>query len=340
VRPRQAVCADAQGAGEHQGTVRHAPAHRRSSTTSSAGFEDLSSARTCGTVTQWRLRQRVPVSAYRSRGAGGKGRSGMATREGRFSSPICRRQHAYAGLVLPSRGIVYKLKVWRLPLGRQQARGQGFVICCRWAKARRFPPSSMPEDEAELVPAAHVMFAHGARWRAPQRAQRLRQCPPDRQIAMKFEGDDEGDRLIASASARGAGRAAGDPGWPAPCASCVTVRVFASRNSTGVRGIALAEADEVNLDVAGRRRQGHPRPTTAMPICASRVPCARPRRRRGGLRRRRRRPTRLRPAPELSPERFKELQGQGRVRAHRRLVGLSASALGLRVSGDRSRGKA
>ena len=65
-------------------------------------------------------------------------------------------------------------------------------------------------------------------------------------IAMKFEGEDAGDRLIGVGVcseeqdvllATRQGRSMRFP--------VSTVRVFASRNSTGVRGIALAEGDEV-----------------------------------------------------------------------------------------------
>jgi DNA gyrase subunit A len=63
---------------------------------------------------------------------------------------------------------------------------------------------------------------------------------------MKFEGEDAGDRLIGVSVcseeqdlllATRLGRSMRFP--------VATVRVFASRNSTGVRGIALAEGDEV-----------------------------------------------------------------------------------------------
>ena len=76
------------------------------------------------TVTHGGYVKRVPVSAYRAQRRGGKGRSGMATREDDFVSSLFIANTHSPVLFFSSRGIVYKLKVWRLPLGAPQARGK------------------------------------------------------------------------------------------------------------------------------------------------------------------------------------------------------------------------
>ena len=103
----------------------------------------------------------------------------------------------------------------------------------------------MPEDEASWS-ALNVMFATA---RGGVRRNELSDFVSVNQsgkIAMKFEGDDAGDRLIGVSVcsedqdvllATRQGRAMRFP--------VATVRVFQSRASTGVRGIALAEGDEV-----------------------------------------------------------------------------------------------
>jgi DNA gyrase subunit A len=103
----------------------------------------------------------------------------------------------------------------------------------------------MPEDESSWS-TLHVMFATA---RGGVRRNELSDFVSVNQtgkIAMKFEGDDAGDRLIGVGVcseeqdvllATRQGRSMRFP--------VATVRVFQSRASTGVRGIALADGDEV-----------------------------------------------------------------------------------------------
>ncbi|MDP2333399.1 MAG: DNA gyrase C-terminal beta-propeller domain-containing protein, partial [Reyranella sp.] len=149
-------------------------------------------------------------------------------------------------LFFSSRGIVYKLKVWRLPLGAPQARGKAFVNLLPLSEGETISAvMPMPEDEASWS-TLHVMFATA---RGGVRRNELSDFVSVNQsgkIAMKFEGEDAGDRLIGVSVcsedqdvllATRQGRSMRFP--------VATVRVFQSRASTGVRGIALAEGDEV-----------------------------------------------------------------------------------------------
>jgi DNA gyrase subunit A len=149
-------------------------------------------------------------------------------------------------LFFSSRGIVYKLKVWRLPSGTPQQRGKAFVNLLPLGEGETISAvMPMPEDEASWS-TLHVMFATA---RGGVRRNELSDFVNVNQtgkIAMKFEGDDAGDRLIGVSVcgeeqdvllATRQGRAMRFP--------VSTVRVFQSRASTGVRGIALAEGDQV-----------------------------------------------------------------------------------------------
>jgi len=198
------------------------------------------------TVTHGGYVKRVPVSAYRAQRRGGKGRAGMATREDDFVSRLFVANTHTPMLFFSSRGIVYKLKVWRLPLGAPQARGKAFVNLLPLGEGETISAvMPMPEDEASWS-TLHVMFATA---RGGVRRNELSDFVNVNQtgkIAMKFEGDDAGDRLIGVSVcseeqdvllATRQGRAMRFP--------VATVRVFQSRASTGVRGIALAEGDEV-----------------------------------------------------------------------------------------------
>ena len=198
------------------------------------------------TVTHGGYVKRVPVSAYRAQRRGGKGRSGMATREDDFVSRLFVANTHTPVLFFSSRGIVYKLKVWRLPLGAPQARGKAFVNLLPLGEGETISAiMPMPEDEQSWAK-LNVMFATA---RGGVRRNELSDFVNVHQtgkIAMKFDGEDAGDRLIGVGVcteehdvllATRQGRAMRFP--------VSTVRVFQSRASTGVRGIALAEGDEV-----------------------------------------------------------------------------------------------
>ena len=198
------------------------------------------------TVTHGGYVKRVPVSAYRAQRRGGKGRSGMATREDDFVSNLFIANTHTPVLFFSSRGIVYKLKVWKLPLGAPQARGKAFVNLLPLGEGETISAvMPMPEDEASWS-TLHVMFATA---RGGVRRNELSDFVSVNQsgkIAMKFEGEDAGDRLIGVSVCTEdqdvllASRQGRSMRFPV-----ATVRVFQSRASTGVRGIALAEGDEV-----------------------------------------------------------------------------------------------
>ena len=198
------------------------------------------------TVTHGGYVKRVPVSAYRAQRRGGKGRSGMATRDDDFVSSLFVANTHTPVLFFSSRGIVYKLKVWRLPLGAPQARGKAFVNLLPLSEGETISAvMPMPEDEATWSK-LHVMFATARGFTRRNELSDFVNVNQSGKIAMKFEGDDAGDRLIGVGVcseeqdvllATRHGRAMRFP--------ASTVRVFQSRNSTGVRGIALADGDEV-----------------------------------------------------------------------------------------------
>ena len=79
------------------------------------------------TVTHAGWIKRVPLDTYRAQRRGGKGRSGMATKEEDFVTRLFVANTHTPILFFSSRGMVYKVKVWRLPLAAPQARGKALV---------------------------------------------------------------------------------------------------------------------------------------------------------------------------------------------------------------------
>ena len=103
--------------------------------------------------------KRVPLSAYRAQRRGGKGRAGMATREEDFVTRIFIANTHTPVLFFSSRGMAYKMKVWRLPIAAPQARGKALINLLPLAKDENITTIlPLPEDEGSWAK-LDVMFA-------------------------------------------------------------------------------------------------------------------------------------------------------------------------------------
>ncbi len=195
------------------------------------------------TVTHGGYIKRVPLSTYRAQKRGGKGRAGMATRDEDFVSGVHVVDTHTPVLFFSSRGMVYKLKVYRLPLGTPQARGKALVnLLPLEADETVTTLMPLPEDESSWE-SLFVMFATASGTVRRNRLSDFVNVMANGKIAMKLGVgdqligvqvcDEEDDILLAT----GGGK----------CIrfSMMDVRVFAGRNSTGVRGIRLARGDRV-----------------------------------------------------------------------------------------------
>src|SRR5699024_6663840 len=90
----------------------------------------------------------VPLSIYRAQGRGGKGRSGMATKDDDFVTRLFVANTHTPVLFFSSRGIVYKEKVWRLPIGNPQSRGKALITLLPIENGDRIT-AILPLPEAE-----------------------------------------------------------------------------------------------------------------------------------------------------------------------------------------------
>ncbi len=199
------------------------------------------------TVTMAGYIKRTPLDAFRAQARGGKGRAGMATKEEDVVTRLFVTSTHTPVLFFTSLGRVYRLKVWRLPEGGPTTRGRPMVNLLPNLEAGETISAvlPLPEDEAEWGK-LHVMFAtaHGSVRRNSMDA--FANVPANGKIAMKFEGVDAGDRLIGVALLdEGDDVLLATRGGRAIRFAADEVREFQSRNSTGVRGIALKKEDEV-----------------------------------------------------------------------------------------------
>ena len=188
--------------------------------------------------------KRVPLNTYRAQHRGGKGRSGMTTKDEDFVTRLFVANTHAPVLFFSSRGIVYKEKVWRLPVGTPQSRGKALINLLPLQQGERittFMP--LPEDE-ESWSELDVMFAttHGTVRR--NKLSGFVQVNRNGKIAMKFD-DDEDEILSVDTCTEN-----DDVVLTTADGQCIRfavsdVRVFAGRNSIGVRGINLGEGDKV-----------------------------------------------------------------------------------------------
>ena len=122
--------------------------------------------------------KRVPLSTYRAQRRGGKGRSGMQTREEDFVARLFVANTHTPVLFFSSHGRVYKEKVWRLPQAAPQARGKALINILPLEHGERINTvMPLPEDETHLGQSRrHVR--HHPRHGAAQQAVRLRGRAP------------------------------------------------------------------------------------------------------------------------------------------------------------------
>lgn len=187
--------------------------------------------------------KRVPLSAYRAQRRGGKGRSGMNTRDEDFVTQLFVANTHTPVLFFSSLGQVYKEKVWRLPVAAPNARGKALINMLPLdANERITTIMPLPEDE-ESWKQLDVMFASTRGTVRRNKLSDFVQVNRAGKIAMKLEEGDliagvhicteQDDVLLTTASGQ--------------CIRFATtdVRVFKGRDSMGVRGINLADGDTV-----------------------------------------------------------------------------------------------
>jgi len=195
------------------------------------------------TVTHNGYIKRTPLDEYRVQGRGGKGRSGMATRDEDFvTSLFVASTHAWL-LFFSSTGMAYKLKVWRLPEARIAGKGKAMVNLLPLAEGERITTIlALPEEDGEWDK-LNVVFATKSGDVRRNQLSDFAQVNKNGKIAMKLA---EGDGIIGVATCTDADdfllTTRGGKAIRFPVSD---VRVFKGRDSTGVRGIKLGKDDEV-----------------------------------------------------------------------------------------------
>ena len=168
----------------------------------------------------------------------------MATKDEDFVTDLFVANTHTPILFFTSRGIVHKMKVYQLPLGSPQSRGKALINLLPLEKDENISVyMQLPEDE-DVWDEMDIMFAtsHGSVRR--NKLSDFKNIRKNGLIAMKL---DEGENMVAVKLAEEADDVMlATRQGKAIRFNVNDIRVFAGRNSTGVRGIKLAqEGDEV-----------------------------------------------------------------------------------------------
>jgi len=187
--------------------------------------------------------KRVPLSAYRAQRRGGKGRAGMSTREEDFVSQVFVVNTHTPVLFFSSRGMVYKLKVYKLPQGSPQSLGKAMVNLLPLSEGETISTlMPLPEDESSWG-AMFIMFATASGNIRRNRLSDFTNVMANGKIAMKLKED---DRLIGVHTCNEIENVLLSTRLGKSIRFPVTdSRVFSGRSSAGVRGIRLGKSDEV-----------------------------------------------------------------------------------------------
>ncbi len=195
------------------------------------------------TVTQTGWIKRTPLADFRAQRRGGKGLSGMQTKDDDVVTTLFVANTHTQLLFFTTDGMAYKLKCWRLPSGGRTAKGKAIVNILpipTGVSIAAIMPVDRPEDEwADL----QIVFATSAGDVRRNALSDFTNVKSNGKIAMKLPeavelvnariASEDDDVMLVTDS----GRAIRFP--------TTAVRVFKGRDSTGVRGIRLLGNDRV-----------------------------------------------------------------------------------------------
>lgn len=187
--------------------------------------------------------KRVPLSTYRAQKRGGKGRTGMTTKDEDFVHDLFVANTHTPVLFFSTIGIVYQMKVYKIPLSSPQSRGKALVNVLPIKSDESLSTVLALPDKTSAWEEYDIIFAtsHGTIRR--NKLSDFINIKASGKIAMKLEGN---EKLISVALCK----ENMDVMLASKLGKCVRfpiseLRVFSSRNSTGVRAIKLIGDDEV-----------------------------------------------------------------------------------------------
>jgi DNA gyrase subunit A len=206
------------------------------------------------TVTHGGYIKRTPLDTFRTQAKGGKGRSGMSTKDEDAVTKLFVTSTHTPVLFFSTAGKVYRMKVWKLPEGAPQARGRPMINLLPLADGETISTVlPLPEDEAEWSK-LHILFATAKGLVRRNSMDQFTRVPTAGKIAMRFSESDGDEDAAETTSDRLIGVTLlteeddvflATRNGKAIRFRATDVREFQSRTSAGVRGAKLLGDDEV-----------------------------------------------------------------------------------------------
>jgi len=195
------------------------------------------------TITNKGYIKRTPLSSIRVQKRGGKGKTGITTRDEDFVNQIFTASTHTPILFFSSKGIVYKLKAWKIPEGSNQSKGKALQSILPLKDADVITSiMPLPSDEATWAK-MKIMFATANGKVRKNSLLDFENIQSNGKIAMKLEvndsivgikiiGDDD-DFLLSTEKGKSLR------------VQSTKLRLFKGRSSKGIKGISLKKDDKI-----------------------------------------------------------------------------------------------
>ena len=187
--------------------------------------------------------KRVPLSSYKAQHRGGKGKSAITVHDEDYTTDVFVVNTHTPILFFSSKGKVYKMKTYKLPLGNNQSKGRAVVNILPLEQDEVISTILPLLGEKEEWINKNIVFATNTGDVRRNSMTDFENIQSNGKIAMKLE---EGQKLVGVAICDDNS----DVLLSSKAGKCIrfsleNLRVFQSRNSTGVRGIKLDPYNEV-----------------------------------------------------------------------------------------------
>ncbi len=182
----------------------------------------------------------VPVDTYRSQKRGGKGRSGMTTKDDDFVAKVMMVNSHDIVLFFTNKGIVHQIKVYKLPKGTPQSKGRPLINVIPLSENEKTTAMLvLSNKEIEKTLVFVTKFGNVRR----NKVEDFLNIKANGKRAMKLDNNDKLIEVLLAAKES-------DVMLSTSKGKCVRfsindVRVFSGRTSMGVRGIRLQNNDRI-----------------------------------------------------------------------------------------------
>jgi DNA gyrase subunit A len=195
------------------------------------------------TITNKGYIKRSPLSSIRVQKRGGKGKTGITTRDEDFVSQIFTANTHTPILFFSSKGIVYKLKAWKIPEGSNQSKGKALHSILPLKEGHVITSiMPLPSDES-LWAKMKIIFATANGKVRKNSLLDFESIQQSGKIAMKLEDsdsivgikilDDDDDFLLSSKKGKSLR------------VQSKKLRLFKGRSSKGIKGMSLKKDDKI-----------------------------------------------------------------------------------------------